>query len=380
MEYKCKEVILKNPLWFWEHFKGKERILFYNSNSKEYIIGAISVKPELQSNHCNYPYVFYPMTFFDRTKDIKWGETLKEGIVFEYYLVVRETGSTLYYYDKPVEVMEQKISSNKVSYQIEDNDYERWSKVFWHMKHNMQKNEISKVVISREVEIKGESEFNDTAILSDLIKNNEQSFVFAYYKEGRTFLGATPEILVEKKGIHIMSHALAGTIVKQKENAGEQGKKLLEDKKNNYEHQIVADIIAETMRGVTKKVQIGKTGLMELKNLFHLRTIITAEDSTLDLLSWVKLLHPTPAIGGSPKEMAMDLIEKYEPHDRGRYAAPLGVVDRNGDGIFVVAIRSGLVMGSKLFAYAGCGIVEQSDCREEYEETNNKLRTILECL
>ena len=134
------------------------------------------------------------------------------------------------------------------------------------------------------------------------------------------------------------------------------------------------------MRTVTNKVSIGMTELMELKNLFHLKTSIVATDGQKNLIEWVRLLHPTPAMGGKPRKKALKLIEKYEQHDRGLFAAPIGIVEKNGDGIFVVGIRSALIDGNKIYAYAGCGIVEQSDCREEYEETNTKLRTILEAL
>lgn len=85
-------------------------------------------------------------------------------------------------------------------------------------------------------------------------------------------------------------------------------------------------------------------------------------------------------MGGEPREKAINLIKQYEPYDRGWYAAPIGIVDQNGDGVFVVGIRSALIKENKVYAYAGCGIVEQSDCREEYEETSNKFRTIMECL
>ena len=85
-------------------------------------------------------------------------------------------------------------------------------------------------------------------------------------------------------------------------------------------------------------------------------------------------------MGGKPKDKAIELIAKYETHDRGLFASPIGIIDEKGDGIFVVGIRSALIEENKVYAYAGCGIVEQSDCRKEYEEINTKLHTILEAL
>lgn len=111
-----------------------------------------------------------------------------------------------------------------------------------------------------------------------------------------------------------------------------------------------------------------------------MRTIITAKDSTKSLVEWAKLLHPTPALGGEPREKAMALLETYEAHERGMYAAPFGFMKDMGDGIVVVAIRSALIMDNILYAYAGCGVVADSDADEEYMETNNKMRTILDAL
>ena len=97
-------------------------------------------------------------------------------------------------------------------------------------------------------------------------------------------------------------------------------------------------------------------------------------------MEWAKLLHPTPALGGEPREKALSLLQKYEAHERGMYAAPFGFMKDMGDGIVVVAIRSALIMNNVLYAYAGCGVVADSDADEEYAETNNKMRTILDAL
>lgn len=91
-------------------------------------------------------------------------------------------------------------------------------------------------------------------------------------------------------------------------------------------------------------------------------------------------MHPTPALGGYPVQDALAIIERYEKHERGLYAAPIGIMNEQGDGLFVVGIRSALIEGNRVYAYAGCGIVEDSECEEEYWETNNKVKTILESL
>ena len=172
---------------------------------------------------------------------------------------------------------------------------------------------------------------------------------------------------------------MAGTAPQLGPNACTK-EQLLKDKKILFEHNIVRDRIVHTMKTVTPDVTVGETGIMELAHLYHLRTIITAKDSTKSLVEWARLLHPTPALGGEPRKKALALLQTYETHERGMYAAPFGFMKDMGDGIIVVAIRSALIMDHVLYAYAGCGVVADSDADEEYAETNNKMRTILEAL
>jgi menaquinone-specific isochorismate synthase len=98
------------------------------------------------------------------------------------------------------------------------------------------------------------------------------------------------------------------------------------------------------------------------------------------ILSMVERLHPTPALGGFPKEKAIEKIRELEPMQRGWYAAPIGWLDHEDNGEFVVAIRSGLVEGHKAALFAGCGIVEESNPKTEYLETKIKLKPMLSAL
>jgi menaquinone-specific isochorismate synthase len=212
------------------------------------------------------------------------------------------------------------------------------------------------------------------------LKQNKNSFVFSYSKEGKVFLGATPEILVQKEDEEVLSYALAGTILRSDENDELQKEMLLKDNKNCYEHQIVIDSIMDTMKKFTDELTVDETKILTLKNLHHLQTRIFGKSKDTTLLKWVKLLHPTPALGGNPVDKAIDLIRRYEKHERGLYAAPIGVMDGSGNGIFIAGIRSVLIEKNMAYAYTGCGIVDKSDCKDEYIETNNKLKTIIESL
>jgi len=94
----------------------------------------------------------------------------------------------------------------------------------------------------------------------------------------------------------------------------------------------------------------------------------------------VEKLHPTPALGGHPRDKALEKIREEEKLDRGWYAAPVGWVNMNGDGEFAVAIRSGLVRKKSVSLFAGCGIVGDSDPENEYKETEMKFRPMLSAL
>ncbi|GAB6182048.1 isochorismate synthase [Desulfotomaculum defluvii] len=383
MRYLEKQIKLDNSLSFWTHFKNQERFLFYNPEKKEYILGAKRLKTfSVREKPKDYLYTFSSMTFFDSIKDEKWAGFGDETIAFEYYLVDKDGKQTFYYLKDLVQIKNQevKICQHNHSYKDVADDYEDWKKLFTTASKAISKNEVNKVVISREVKIQCDTTINVESVLQNLIKNNINSFVFAYFKDGKTFLGATPEILVQKEKNNILSYALAGTALRTEKNDELQKTMLLADDKNRYEHQIVTDSIVEVMKKFTHEVTVEKTTILTLNNLHHLYTRIYAKDKDSTLYEWARRLHPTPALGGNPVDNALQLIRRHEKHERGLYGAPIGVMDENGDGIFVVGIRSALIYENLAFVYAGCGVVDKSNCEIEYNETKYKLRTITESL
>ncbi len=113
----------------------------------------------------------------------------------------------------------------------------------------------------------------------------------------------------------------------------------------------------------------------------HLYTLIKGHlPGDYTLLDVIELLHPTPAMGGRPRDKALALIREREGFDRGWYAAPVGWMDRNGEGEFAVAIRSALVYHNQATLFAGCGIVADSDPEREYAESCLKLKPMLSAL
>lgn len=381
MQYKQKQIKLENIFSFWNHFKDEECFLFYNPLKDELIMGAKRLR-NIDTNEIDthYPYVFSAFTFFDTVKDNKWVDFGNEIIAFEYLFIKKENKQTLFYVDHLIDIKDRKVNKVKHHYNAKLDDYSHWTKLFEAIHHSISKGEVEKVVISREIEIHCDTSVDIESVLSNLLENNQNSFVYAYSKDGKTFLGATPEMLVQKEKDKIFSYALAGTLARNEEHIEIQKEKLLTDEKNLHEHQIVIDSIVGTIKKYTDDIEVEDTNVLVLKNLIHLFTLIYAKDENSTVFDWVKRLHPTPALGGKPKEKALELIKKYEKHERGLYAAPIGVVNGNGDGLFVVGIRGALIEDNVIYAYAGCGMVEKSDCESEYIESKNKLRTIIESL
>ena len=380
MKYNKEPLKLNSPVSFWMNFPNEERVFWVDRQSDRIVVGAkrLATVKDDDDRH-NYAYVFYGDTFFDTLKDPKWSNMGHEMIAFTHYYIV-ENGESFYLHaGESVPIENYEVPRVRHNYKETSDDKADWNRLMNAIADGISRGEMTKVVSSREVEFTSEIPYNVASILANLVDNNPNCFIFGYEKDGRTFVGASPEILVRHRGSEILSYALAGTAPKDGPNAWTK-EQLLTNKKNLVEHNIVRNRIVNTMKQITPHVMVGETGIMELSHLYHLRTIITAKDSTKSLVEWAKLLHPTPALGGEPREKALALLQKYESHERGMYAAPFGFMKDMGDGIVVVAIRSALIIDDVLYAYAGCGVVADSNADEEYAETNNKMRTILDAL
>ena len=154
------------------------------------------------------------------------------------------------------------------------------------------------------------------------------------------------------------------------------------DRKNREEHQYVVSMISDIFEAYCSEVLIPKTPkLMKIRDIQHLFTSVEGTlGQEIDIFSFVEALHPTPALGGVPTDIALQIIRQEEEMDRGYYAAPIGWTDAAGNGEFAVAIRSALVKEDRAYLYAGGGIVADSDPELEYEETWVKFRPALRAL
>lgn len=244
--------------------------------------------------------------------------------------------------------------------------------------------ELDKVVLARPIRLFAERPFCIRDILNRLLQEQTNTYVFAIEYEGDCFVGATPERLVRSKGREFHTLSLAGSIARGRTPSEDKelGQTLFHDEKNILEHALAVQMIKEAMDELCHTVNMPDEPILyKLKDIQHLLTPITGQAKEgVSLLTAVASLHPTPALGGMPKEAAIEAIRKLENMDRGWYAAPIGWIDRKLDGEFAAAIRSALIQGKEASLFAGCGIVGDSDPLSEYQETALKFRPMLSAL
>lgn len=237
---------------------------------------------------------------------------------------------------------------------------------------------VNKVVAARSSRLHFRDGIALRPALERLSERYPDCYCYAFQLQDVTFVGASPETLVDKHGLHVSTQALAGSIAADLENADEA---LLGSSKDRHEQDMVVRAIASALEPLCKSLDFEETPIPRtLRHVTHLCTPIEGElAEAKHVLDLVEALHPTPAVGGSPASTALKWIADTED-SRGWYAGPVGWFDAEGDGHFAVAIRSALFTGNDALVYAGAGIVADSDPALEYLETGLKQRAILDAL
>lgn len=270
------------------------------------------------------------------------------------------------------------------SYTLTEIAPEQWKETVAETTSMIKEGQIEKVVLAREVIAETDGEISVASTLNRLREEQPNSFIFAFEREHKCFLGASPERLVQKQDGEMLSTCLAGSIKRGTYVAEDDhlGELLLSDHKNREEHAFVVEMIREALEEVAGAVHIpdGPT-LYKGRDIQHLYTpVVVKSANDVPLMDVVERLHPTPALGGFPQEESVEIIRNHEKLDRGWYSSPVGWIDLHDQGEFAVAIRSGLINENHASLFAGCGIVADSDPESEYEETQIKLKPMLSAL
>lgn len=194
---------------------------------------------------------------------------------------------------------------------------------------------------------------------------------------GHYLVGSSPELLIAKRGRHITSHPLAGTAPRSADPVKDQAlaTELLLSEKNRAEHAYATSEIRRLLTPYCSELYIPRSpSLTSSSHTWHLGTPMwgTLKDESVSALELAEVLHPTPAVGGYPTQIAQAFLAEEEA-DRGFYAGALGWSDKHGNGEWRVTIRSAIIDGDTVTAHAGGGIVAESDPETEFAETETKL-------
>jgi isochorismate synthase len=248
----------------------------------------------------------------------------------------------------------------------------------------LRRKEIDKVVLARAIVGTVEHAIDCGALAQRLRVREPSCTVYSLpTTDSRRYVGASPELLVRRRGGDVTCHPLAGTIaIPPDVDPLDYHAWLLGSAKNLHEHSLLVDDVVTSLGRFYDDISADPTpSIVTLRTVAHLGTWIRGHHddprTAPDALELLNVLHPTAAVGGLPRVPAYELLQRLEPFDRGHYAGPVGWVDQNGDGEFWIGIRGVLVDGADFEAWAGAGIVSESDPIAEREETRDKLASVL---
>ncbi len=242
----------------------------------------------------------------------------------------------------------------------------------------MRAGRLDKVVLARALDVVADEVLDARAVAARLA--DRFPACYTYLCDG--LVGASPELLIRRMGRHAESLVLAGTAARgatpEEDEALAAG--LLASAKDAHEHRLAVESVRSVLGSLAAEIDGDQAPqLLRLANVSHLASRLDAwlPAPAPDALTLVAALHPTAAVGGTPREDALALIRSLEPASRGRYAGPVGWVDAHGDGEFALALRCAQLDGASARLWAGAGIVEESEPAAEVAETTAKLDAVL---
>lgn len=243
--------------------------------------------------------------------------------------------------------------------------------------------ENKKIVLARKRLIMFDKNINIPYILNRAMQGEHNSYLFVLESKDSVFFSQTPEQLMEVKDDVLSTKAVAGTIKRTHRDDIDKANidAFLNDKKNLNEHHFVVKSILNDIKPYVEQIAFNKKPqILTNDHLYHLYTKIEGRLIQNSYIGLLDNLHPTPALGGYPKEEAISYIENNEFGTRGLYGAPVGYIDMYDNCEFIVAIRSMLIKKNQATLFAGCGIVQNSDADSEVEETAVKFNPMMKAL
>ncbi len=242
-------------------------------------------------------------------------------------------------------------------------------------------NQLKKLVLSREVTLEIDTAVSPWQLLNNWRRYDNHCFSFALQFDGtHSFVGCSPERLFQMQGLMLNSEAVAGTVCRgadRNEDAGNEDL-LRNDPKIARENTLVREYIRHHLHPLCRHVYLDESpSVLKLERVQHLRHRLYGElRQGIGIVDILRALHPTPAVGGVPKGLAIDLIQELEPHNRGWYSGTVGYIGSH-TADFAVAIRCARLQEDRVRLYSGAGIVAGSQPQAEWQELESKIGTIL---
>lgn len=249
---------------------------------------------------------------------------------------------------------------------------------------------LRKVVLARSLHVDAGSRIDPLALAARLDLDPAVTTFIAPLPVARDespawLVGATPELLVSRRGTAVLSHPLAGSARREVDAQADRrsAEALLASDKDHAEHRFVVEAILDRLAPLCAQLQApAQPSLHATATMWHLGTRIAGvlNDPDISAAALAAILHPTPAVCGTPSLPALRTIRELEPEGRGFYAGAVGWTDASGDGDWHVAIRCARVQGSAMRLFAGAGIVADSVPALEVEETAAKFMAMLNAM
>ncbi len=246
---------------------------------------------------------------------------------------------------------------------------------------------LDKAVLARAVDITADSSVDVATLLERLAADNPSAYAYRVDLDDEcasSLVGASPELLIEVEDGRLHSNPLAGSAPRHPDPDLDATRRdnLARSPKDLGEHAYVTASVEAALEPLSEELVVPSTpSVSSTRDLWHLSTTVTGRPrpgtTSLDLAF---ALHPTPAVCGVPRQVALGAIAELEAVTRGFYSGLVGWMDASGDGEWVIALRGGVVQGSVVRVHAGAGIVADSDPNLEHAETATKMRTFLRSL
>jgi menaquinone-specific isochorismate synthase len=278
--------------------------------------------------------------------------------------------------EAPLETFTPVRDPGRISYGDGSLTAPEWEHVVARAARRIRDGELEKVVLARDLVATAERPIDVRLLLSRLARRYPECYTFSV----AGLVGATPELLIRRRGQEIESLVLAGTTARGTGPADDlaRGAALFASPKDRHEHECAIASVRQALAPLCSSLATpDEPELLVLPNVLHLASPVSGRLADgASVLDVVAAMHPTAAVGGTPTDTAIKVIRELEGMDRAGYAGPVGWIDAHGDGEWGIALRSGLVQGRRARLFAGGGIMGDSDPAAELAEAQAKFRVM----